>query len=104
MLLSQKINTTVKNMSNETCPACGAELPVITCDGSSAAARIIARFNGVKSLSMATGIDQAAIYRWDYPKSKHGCDGRIPSHQHKKILAAAKARGINLRPEELVNT
>ena len=91
-------------MSLDNCPECGADLPVIDSDGLTAAARVIARFKGVKSLSMATGIDMAAIYRWDYPKSKHGCDGRIPSHQHKKILAAAKVRGIKLEPGELVNT
>ena len=90
-------------MTPENCPECGAELPVIDSDGLTAAARIIARFGGVKAVSLATGIDQAAIYRWDYPKSKHGCDGRIPSSQHKKILLAAEARGISIKPEELVN-
>lgn len=90
-------------MTVENCPECGATLPVMAQDGLTAAARIVARFNGVKSLSMATGIDHAAIYRWNYPKKKHGCDGRIPSSQHKKILLAAKARGIKLEPAELVN-
>ena len=92
-------------MTEETdvCPECGSELPVITPDGLTAAKRVIQRFNGVKALSLATGIDMAAIYRWDYPKSKHGCDGRIPSSQHKKILMAAKVRGIKLKPEELIN-
>jgi len=90
-------------MTDKTCPACGAELPVSPSDGLTAAARVVARFKGVKSLAMATGIDQAAIYRWGYSKKKHGCDGRIPSSQHKKILLAAKARGIKLEPAELVN-
>lgn len=91
------------NENLDTCPECGAALPMLAPDGLSAAARVVARFKGVKALALATGIDAAAIYRWDYPKSKHGCDGRIPSHQHKKILAAAKARGITIKPEELIN-
>lgn len=93
-------------MTEETdkCPACGSDLRPAGADGLTAASRIATRFGGVKALSLATGIELSAIYKWDYPKSKHGCDGRIPSHQHKKILAAAKARGITLKPEELVNT
>ena len=91
------------NTDSDKCPECGGELPVVVPDGLTAAKRVIARFKGVKALSAATGIDMAAIYRWNYSKEKHGCDGRVPGSQHKKILAAAKARGINLKPEELIN-
>ncbi len=92
-------------MNNDTdiCPECGAEQPELGADGMTAASRIIMLFKGVKNLSAATGIDKAAIYRWNYSKAKHGSDGRIPSSQHETILKAAKANGIKLKPVQLIN-
>ena len=84
---------------SDKCPVCGAVSP----SKQSAVNRVIDRFGGAKVLSEAIDIHVSAIYRWDYPKEKHGSEGCIPSFQHKKILAAAKKLGIELKPEELVN-
>jgi len=51
----------------------------------------------------ATKIAQNEVYRWQYPKDKKGCDGRVP-HQHQKtILSAAKRLMLELAPADLVD-
>lgn len=52
----------------------------------------------------ATGIPQQEVYRWDYPKAKKGCDGRVPHQHQRKILQAAKRLNIVLTPADLVDT
>jgi len=87
----------------DTCPECGSDLTEINRDGVSPAKMVIDAFGDIKKLSEATGIDKTAIYRWTYPKDKHGSNGRIPSSQQSKILKAAKSLGIKLKPEQLVD-
>lgn len=57
---------------------------------------IIRQFGGVKQLAKAINKDPATIYRWTYPKSKHGTDGRVPSSAMKSIIDAANELNISL--------
>ncbi|PCH85475.1 MAG: amino-acid N-acetyltransferase [Piscirickettsiaceae bacterium] len=57
---------------------------------------IINLFGGIKPLANAIGKDPATIYRWTYPKSKGGTDGRVPSSAAHLVRQAAAARDISL--------
>jgi len=68
------------------------------------AQRVYDAFGGAMEVVRATGLSNGEVYRWGYPKSKRGCDGRIP-HQHQAlILTAAKQLKVKLKPEDLVDT
>lgn len=69
----------------------------------SAAKRVAEKFGGVATLAQCLGTTRDCVYRWGYPKEKRGSGGNIPSRWHKPILHAAKIRGIEINPEDLVN-
>jgi len=59
---------------------------------------------GVKVLAEVCGVDQSRVYRWMYGAELNGTDGVIPSRHHRKIVAAARARGIPLSGDDLIGT
>ena len=70
------------------------------------AERILDKFGGARRLAstlQAIGRprDVTAIYRWTYPKSKGGTNGTVPRIAWDDVLAAARAEGIMLTPEDL---
>lgn len=74
---------------------------------SNQAARIIAKFGSPYALSRALtalGPERArspsVIYRWTYPRTKGGTDGRIPSQAVDDVKAAARLEGVLLTPED----
>lgn len=72
------------------------------------AARIIARFGNARALSRSLSRlgdpkkerSPAVIYRWTYPRSRGGTNGRIPSCAVDDVKAAARLEGILITPEE----
>lgn len=77
------------------------------------AQRIFNRFGGVRPLAAAleqlaehTGDDAArrdpsTIYRWDYPKSRGGYGGVIPSSALGYVMSAAELIGVQLTAEDV---
>lgn len=74
------------------------------------AARVIARFGGAYDLSRAMDAanperperyrSPSVIFRWTYPRSKGGTDGRIPSAAWPAVIDAARYAGIFLTDKE----
>ena len=60
---------------------------------------IIDMCGGVKALSQMINVAKSNVYRWSYPVERGGSGGMIPTRQQAKLLAAARAKGIDLRPE-----
>lgn len=73
------------------------------------AARVIAKFGNARRLAEATqrladpSLHRSphVVYRWTYPKSKGGTNGRIPSSALEAVLAAARLEGILITPADL---
>jgi hypothetical protein len=63
------------------------------------AASIIQLCGGVRAVADMTGRSVARVHRWAYPKDRGGTDGLIPSDCQQVLMAQAKERGIDLRPE-----
>lgn len=71
------------------------------------ASRIIGKFGGarrlcaiLKHLGPEHELSPSSIYRWDYPKSKGGTGGVIPTAAMKSVILAARLEGIFLTPED----
>lgn len=64
------------------------------------AARIIARFGGVRRLAYVTGMEPSRIYKWTYPKARGGTNGIIPSACVATIQVAAETAGVELKAED----
>lgn len=60
------------------------------------AQKIILKLGGEKDVARICGIHETAAYRWTYPYSRNGSQGRIPAKHIPKLIAAAKARGKRL--------
>jgi hypothetical protein len=54
---------------------------------------------GLKATAKLARRDLSRVVRWTYPKDRGGTDGRIPSEAQPTLLVAARAEGIDLRPE-----
>lgn len=68
----------------------------------SAAERVIKKFGGVRATARALHISPGAVSRWPKPRIDGGCDGEIPTRNHRKILDAARELDIIIEPGELV--
>ena len=65
------------------------------------AERVIARFGGPLELARAIGYTAAAVYKWNYPRSKGGCHGLIPTRAMERIQSMARMFGVLLTDEDL---
>lgn len=54
---------------------------------------------GFAAVAEMTKRSEIRVRRWGYPKPRGGSDGRIPSDVQPVLLAEARRRGIDLRPE-----
>ena len=54
---------------------------------------------GAKAVAQMIERDETRVRRWGYPKERGGSEGLIPSDIQVRLLAEARRRGIDLRPE-----
>ncbi len=64
------------------------------------AAHVIRKLGGPDTVADMVGIHVSNVHRWTYPHARGGTDGRIPTRHHRKLIAAAAARGIALTPDD----
>lgn len=60
---------------------------------------IINLCGGIDRVALMTGRSVVRVRRWTYPKERGGTDGLIPSDVQPHLLSAARAAGVNLKPE-----
>lgn len=65
------------------------------------AASIIRLFGGAKIVAEIVGKHPSRIYRWTYPETeREGTGGVIPARDQRALMTHAKAKGLDLRPED----
>ena len=64
------------------------------------AQRVIDKCGGHQAVAEMVGVNISNVHRWTYPKARGGSDGMIPTQQMHTLLAAARARGIDLTPDD----
>ncbi|SFJ68745.1 helix-turn-helix domain-containing protein [Methylobacterium brachiatum] len=64
------------------------------------AEKIIAKFDGARSLAHAIGVKPSAVYRWTYPRERGGTGGYVPTAHIPKIKDAADLLGVVLTAED----
>jgi amino-acid N-acetyltransferase len=72
----------------------------------SQASRLIEKFGGAYKLSKLLGLagdprTPATIYRWNYPRSRGGSDGIVPSNAWPAIMRAARLEGLVLTSDDI---
>jgi len=60
---------------------------------------IIRICGGARVVAGLVGRDYSRVCRWTYPKARGGTGGVIPSDVQQELLTAARAAGIDLRPD-----
>ena len=60
---------------------------------------VIDACGGFRAVAEMTGRDETRVRRWTYPKDRGGTGGLIPAEVQHVLMSAARARGIDLRPE-----
>ena len=63
---------------------------------------IIAKLGGPDTVAAIAGVAYTAPYRWCHPVEKGGTGGLIPQKHHPKLLAHARAHGLDLRAEDFL--
>ena len=64
---------------------------------------IITKLGGEAAVAKITGTAFTAPYRWQHPRSKGGCDGRIPQKHISTLLQFARENGIDLSAQEFLD-
>ncbi len=65
--------------------------------------RVFQKFGGAERVARALGLTVARVNRWLYPKDRGGTNGRIPAKHQQKLLDIARAKGIDLKPDDFFN-
>jgi hypothetical protein len=60
---------------------------------------VINKCGGFAAAAEMAERSEVRVRRWTYSKDKGGTGGLIPAESQVRLLAAAKARGLDLRPE-----
>lgn len=68
------------------------------------AKKAITKSGGALIVSQWLGINRKNVYAMTYPKEKGGTGGLIPAHYQESWLKKAWENGVDLKPEDLVNT
>lgn len=63
---------------------------------------VIKAFGGVRATARAIGRDKSSVSVWRRSKDKKGTGGLIPHKAQPLILEAAKERGIDVTPNDLI--
>ena len=71
------------------------------------AASVIAKFGGVRELARQLKLNPSTVSKWQTLHKKKGrvsggCDGLIPARYHATLLAMARAQGVSLRADDLI--
>ncbi|WP_170138988.1 hypothetical protein [Rhodoplanes serenus] len=61
---------------------------------------VIEKLGGVQAVASMTGKHISRIYRWMYPVERGGTGGLIPTQQQPILLDEARARDLDLKPED----
>lgn len=61
---------------------------------------VIHILGGVRPAARSIGRNPGAISRWR-TATRYGCIGSVPSSAHRKILALARARRLDITPNDL---
>lgn len=64
--------------------------------------KCIAAFGGVRALARDLGRNPSSVSRWRSPKEEGGTGGVVPAAVQGKVLAMARARGLDLVAEDLI--
>lgn len=65
---------------------------------------IIEICGGTREVARMVGRTENRIRRWTYPKDRGGTGGLIPTEAQPVLLAEARKRGADLRPEHFFPT
>ena len=52
--------------------------------------------SGVKIVSDGLGLAPSTVFRWQYPKCKHGTGGRVPGAHYDGLKDLAAQQGVDL--------
>ncbi len=66
------------------------------------AASVIAKFGGAAETARILGVHRSQTTRWMKPAAAGGTAGRIPARHQKRLLSAARERGIALSARDLI--
>lgn len=70
----------------------------------SPAEKVITIFGGVRPLAREIGRNPSSVVRWRRPKEEGGTGGSVPSALQGKLLSLARARGLPLTADDLIQT
>lgn len=70
-------------------------------DPESQAERVIARFGGALETASAINYSLAAVYKWNAPRSKGGCQGLVPTRALERLMTVARMFGVLLTEDDL---
>lgn len=62
---------------------------------------VIQVFGGVRKLARAIGRSPSSVCKWRKPRAEDGCAGHIPSVAQRIILEIAKAKDLDITPNDL---
>ncbi len=66
------------------------------------ASKIIKALGGADEVATITGAHRTRVYKWMRPKEDGGTGGVIPIPHIRKLIDAAKARGITLTGDDFI--
>ena len=66
----------------------------------SIAEQVIEKCGGIKRTAELVGKSESWVYRWTYPSSKGGTNGRVPQSAQFLLLEAAKRGDVDISPDD----
>lgn len=61
---------------------------------------LIRKCGGFAAVARMTGRSEVRVRRWTYPVDRGGTGGMIPTEVHERLMLAARAEGVDLRPDD----
>lgn len=62
---------------------------------------VIDVFNGATAVAKELDLNRTSVWSWSQPRPR-GLDGFVPSIHHRKLLKAAKKKGLKLTEKDLI--
>ena len=63
---------------------------------------IIRKLGGPNAVAEVVGVHRTRVSNWQRSRAAGGTDGLVPQKHHAALLAFARDKGIELKPEEFV--